>query len=106
MTVAVPGPTAAKVTEHWPAVSVQLVPTVPTEVSDEVKLTVALGVLSVFVMSVTVTVHVDVSVAVIVLGVQETLVDVVSFDDACVWKHSFVIVVEDEPAKEEPDPGV
>ncbi len=60
MTVAVPTATPVKVTEHLPADKVQLAPTVPTAVFDDVKLTEPVGVLAAFVVSATVAVQAEV----------------------------------------------
>jgi len=79
VTVAVPTATPVKVTEHVPEVRMQLAPTVPTAVFEEVKLAVPVGVLDGVVVSATVTVQVEVPVGTIVLGLQTTLVDVLSF---------------------------
>ncbi len=78
MTVAVPTATPVKATVHLPDDKMQLAPTVPTVVSDDVKLTVPVGVLDAVVVSVTVTVQVEVAPGRIVLGLHATLVDVVS----------------------------
>jgi hypothetical protein len=61
VTVAVPAPWGVKVTEQVPVEDrLQLAPTTPTEVFDDVKLTLPVGVLEAFVVSVTVAVQVDV----------------------------------------------
>jgi len=56
--VALPGATPVKDTVQLPADNVQLAPTVPTPVFDEVKLTDPVGVLEVMLRSVTLTVQV------------------------------------------------
>jgi hypothetical protein len=80
--VAVPTATPVKLTVHLvrPAAvdKVQLVPTVPTPVFDETKLTLPVGALAGTVVSATVTVQVEVPVGMIMLGLQATLVDVLS----------------------------
>ena len=67
-----------KVTAQLPDVNKQLAPTVPTAVFDDVKLTVPVGVFAGVVVSVTVAVQVEVAPGTIVLGLQTTLVEVVS----------------------------
>ena len=81
MIVAVPATTAVNVTEHVPDVNVQLAPTVPTAVLDEVKLTLPPGTLCAFVVSATATAHVEVAPGLIMLGLHVTLVEVLSFAD-------------------------
>ena len=88
MTVAVPVATPVKLTEHVETVvdvpegaNVQLAPTVPTAVFDDVKLTEPLGAAGTVggvVVSVTVAVHVEVAPAEIEAGLQTTAVDVLS----------------------------
>jgi hypothetical protein len=79
VTVKLPAATPVAVTVQLPDERVQLAPTVPTAVLDEVKLTEPEGTFDGVVVSVTVTVHVEVPPGRIVLGPQETLVDVLSF---------------------------
>src|SRR5207249_10937949 len=68
-----------KVTVQVPdAPRVQLAPTVPTAVFDDVKLTVPVAVLAAFVVSVTVAVHVDVPPMLIDRGAEDTAVVVLS----------------------------
>jgi hypothetical protein len=68
-----------KVTEQTPVESnVQLVPIVPTVVSEDVKLTSPVGTFEAVVVSVTVTVHVEVLPTLIDAGAQVTLVEVSS----------------------------
>ena len=64
--------------------SVQVAPTVPTAVLDEVKLTLPVGMCEAVVVSATVAVHVEVPPGGIELGLQETVVDVLSFGAATV----------------------
>ena len=78
MTVAVPIATPVKVVAHFPEDRVQLAPTVPTAVSEDVKLTVPVGVFEAVVVSVTVAVQVEVALGAIVLGLQATTVEVLS----------------------------
>jgi len=78
VTVAVPTATPVKVTVHLPDDKVQLAPTVPTDVFEDTKLTVPLGVFDADVVSVTVAVQAEVPVGAIVLGLQATAVDVSS----------------------------
>jgi hypothetical protein len=82
VTVAVPTATPVKVTEQLVTLAVvdkvQLASTVPTEVFEDTKLTVPPGVFKAVVVSVTVAVHLEVPVGTIVLGLQTTLVDVLS----------------------------
>ncbi len=59
-------------------VSVQLVPTVPTVVLEDVKLTVPVGVFAAFVVSVTVAVQVDVPPTLMLAGLHATPVEVMS----------------------------
>ena len=73
-----PAATAVNVTVHEPDVKVQLAPTVPTAVFEDVKLTVPVGVLDAVVVSVTVTVQVEVPPGAIEPGLQETPVVVLS----------------------------
>jgi hypothetical protein len=79
VTVALPEATPVKVTEQLPAVNIQLAPTVPTAVFDDVKLTEPVGVFAAFVVSVTVAVQLEVPLAEIELGLQTTAVAVLSF---------------------------
>lgn len=79
MTVAVPEATPVKMTVHLPALSVQLEPTVPTAVFEEVKLTLPVGTLEAVVVSVTVAVQVDPAPGAIDAGLQATAVEVLSF---------------------------
>lgn len=77
--MAVPAETPVKVTEQLPVRDrVQGAPTVPTAVADETKVTVPLGILVGTVASVTVAVHVEVPGRVNELGVQRTVVTVLS----------------------------
>ena len=78
VTVAVPGATPAKVTGQLPDTRVQLAPTVPTAVFDDVKLTEPDGVFAGVVVSVTVAVQVDVPPMLIDAGAQTTVVEVLS----------------------------
>ena len=77
-TVAVPAATPVNVVVQWPDDRVQLAPTVPTAVFEEVKLTVPVGVLEAVVVSVAVAVQVEVPPGATELGVHETVVDVLS----------------------------
>jgi hypothetical protein len=83
VTVAVPTATPVKVTEQLvtPAVvdKVQLAPTVPTEVFDDVNITEPVGVFAAFVVSVTVAVQLEIPPTEIELGLQRTAVAVLSF---------------------------
>jgi hypothetical protein len=79
LTVAVPRETGVNVTEQLPETSVQLAPTVPIAVFDDVKVTKPVGVLVAVVVSVTVAVHAEVPTRLIVLGLQDTAADVLSF---------------------------
>lgn len=76
--------TPAKETVHLPKDKVQLAPTVPTAVLDEVKLTLPPGVFAGVVVSVTVAVQVESPAGTIVLGLHATLVEVLSLDAATV----------------------
>ncbi len=76
--VSEPGTTPVNITEQLPDTNVQLASTVPTEVSEDVKLTVPDGVLARFVVSETVAVQVEVAPMLIEAGAQETTVDVLS----------------------------
>src|SRR5438552_16345407 len=78
VTVAVPAATPVKATEHLPEDRKQLAPTVPTAVSEEVKLTTPVGVFEAVVVSVTVAVQVETPVGTIEPGLQATLVEVLS----------------------------
>jgi hypothetical protein len=80
VTVAVPEATPVKVTEQLPAVNIQLAPTVPTAVFDDVKLTEPVGVFAAFVVSITVAIQVVVPPTAIVVGgvPQTTAVEVLS----------------------------
>ena len=84
MTVAVPLAMPAKTVMHLPALRVQVAPTVPTAVFDEVKLTAPEGVFEAVVVSVTVAVQVEVPPGAIELGVHETAVEVLSTVTLCV----------------------
>jgi hypothetical protein len=79
VTVAEPDATLVKTTPQVPVESsVQLASTVPTVVSDEVKLTLPVGVFATLVVSVTVTVQVEVVPTGIEEGLQLTPVEVLS----------------------------
>lgn len=78
MTVAVPGATPVNVATQVPDVSEQLALTVPIAVFDEVKPTLPPGTFVGVVVSATVTVQVEVPVGTIELGLQATLVEVLS----------------------------
>jgi len=78
VTVAVPAATPVKATEHLPEDRMQLAPTVPTAVLEEVKLKVPVGVFEAVVVSVTVAVQVETPVGTIEPGLQATLVEVLS----------------------------
>jgi hypothetical protein len=78
VTVAVPGATPVRIVVHVPALKVQAAPTVATPIFDEMKLTLPPGTFAGVVVSATVTEHVEVPVGRIGLGVQATLVDVLS----------------------------
>ncbi len=97
MTVAVPVATPVNVTVHFPDTRVQLGATVPTAMSDDVKLTEPVGVLEAVVVSVTVAVQVEVAVGRIVPGVQVTAVDVLSFGRAP-YVASWLVVVTRTPS--------
>ena len=99
VTVAVPVVTPAKETVHLPADKVQLAPTVPTAVLDEVKLTLPPGVFAGVVVSVTVAVHVESAAGTIVLGLQATLVAVLSLA-ATTLKVTTAFRVTVKPEKE------
>jgi hypothetical protein len=71
-----------KVTEQLPEDNVQLAPIVPAAVFDDVKLTVPVGVLAELDVSVTVAVQVAPPGRMTVLGLQDTLVDVLSLTGA------------------------
>ena len=92
MTVAVPGATPVKVTVQLPPDNMQLAPTVPTAVLDDVKPTVPVAVFAGVVVSVTVAVQVEVAPGTIVAGLQVTPVDVLSsaawFAKVAVWTFS------------------
>jgi hypothetical protein len=60
----------------------QLAPTVPTAVFEEVKPTVPVGEFEAVVVSITVAVHVEVPVGTIVAGLHATLVEVLSLTAA------------------------
>ena len=79
VTVAEPAATPVNITEQLPVESnAQLLPTVPTVVSDEVKPTLPVGMFAAFVVSVTVTVQVEVAPTRIEDGLQLTPVEVLS----------------------------
>jgi hypothetical protein len=78
VTVKPPEATPVTVTVQLPDAKVQLAPTVPTVVSDEVKLTEPDGTFDGVVVSPTVTVHVEVPPRATMDGLHETLVEVVS----------------------------
>jgi hypothetical protein len=79
VTVAEPGATPVKATLQLPETNVQLAPTVPTAVLDDVKLTLPDGVRDAVVVSVTVAVHVEVPPMLIEAGLHATTVEVLSF---------------------------
>ncbi len=79
VTVAVPGATPVKAAVQLPDTRVQLAATVPTEVSDETKLTLPVGVFDGVVVSATVAVQVDSAPGKTVEGLQAKLVEVLSF---------------------------
>lgn len=78
-----PDATPVRLTEQLVTLAVvdkeQLAATVPTAVFDETKLTLPVGALAGVVVSATVAVQVEIPVGMIVLGLQATLVDVLSF---------------------------
>jgi len=78
VTVAVPAATPVNVTVHIPEDRLQLAPTVPTAVFDDVKVTVPVGVLDGVVASLTVAVQVEVAPGRTEPGLQATLVAVLS----------------------------
>ena len=92
-----PAATPVKVVVQWPDDSVQLAPTVPTAVFDEVKLTVPVGVLEAVVVSVTVAVHVDVPPGAIELGVQATAVEVLSLATVIVFDVPVLVLCVESP---------
>ncbi len=89
VTVADPGATPVNMTEQLPDTNVQLASTVPTEVSEDAKLTMPDGVLAGLVVSDTVTVQVEAPSTLIEAGAQETTVDVLSS-----WAALTVILAE------------
>jgi hypothetical protein len=82
VTVAVPGATPVKAAVQVPADSVQLAATVPTVLSEDVKLTVPVGVFAAVVVSVTVAVQVEVLAMLMLAGLHETPVEVLSGTEA------------------------
>jgi hypothetical protein len=78
VTVAEPGATPLNVTMQVPDTSVQLAPTVPTVVSDDVKVTVPVGVFEGVVVSETVAVQVEVPPMPMLVDAQDTTVEVLS----------------------------
>jgi len=93
VTVAEPEATPVNATVHEPPVNEQLATTVPTVVSDEVKLRLPPGTFEAVVVSVTVAVHVEVPVGTIVVGLQPTLVDVLSLPVAVTVTVAAVLVL-------------
>jgi hypothetical protein len=80
VTVAEPATRPVNITEHEPAASMQLAPTVPTVEFDDANITVPVGVLEAVVVSVTEAVHVEVAATLIVPALQTILVEVLSFE--------------------------
>lgn len=78
VTVAEPGETPVKDTLQLPLTRGQLAPTVPTELAEDVKVTVPVGVFAALVVSVTVAVQVEVPPMLMLAGAHETEVDVLS----------------------------
>jgi hypothetical protein len=79
VTVAEPGATPVNVTEQLPVESrVQLAPTVPTVVSDELNVTLPDGIFDMEVVSETVAVQVEVPPMLMLAGAQDTEVEVLS----------------------------
>ena len=78
VTVATPGATPVKAAVQLPPDKVQLAATVPTRVLEDTKVTLPVAVLAGVVVSATVAVQVEIPVGTIVLGLQATLVVVVS----------------------------
>jgi hypothetical protein len=78
VTVAVPGAAPVNVTVQVPETRLQLAATVPTVVSDEVKVTVPVGVFEGVVVSETVAVQVEVPPMPMLVDAQDTTVDVSS----------------------------
>lgn len=74
-----PAATPVAVTVQLPEERVQLVPTVPKAVFDEMKFTVPVGTFVRVVVSATVAVQVEVPLGRIVAGLQETVVELLSF---------------------------
>ncbi len=97
MTVAVPAATPVNVTEQLVTLAVvdnvQLAPAVPTPAFDETKLTLPVGALAAIVVSATVAVQVEVPDGIIVLGLQATPVDVLSFPVAVTVMVAAVLVL-------------
>jgi hypothetical protein len=93
VTVAVPTATPVKVTEHLPDDRVQLAPTVPIAVLDDVKLAEPVGVLEAVVVSVTVAVQVEEALGRIVPGVQVMAVEVLSFEGVPYVPSTFVVTM-------------
>ena len=85
--------TPVNVVVHLPDSRVQLGATVPIAMSDDVKLTEPVGVLEAVVVSATFAVQVEVALGRIVLGVQVTAVDVLSFDRAPYVPSTFVVTM-------------
>lgn len=80
VTVAEPGATPVKETLQLPLKREQLAPTVPTDVADDVKLTVPVGVLAELVVSEIAAVHVETPPMPTLLGVHTREVDELSSD--------------------------
>ena len=82
------------ITEQLPVESrVQLAPTVPTVVSDEVKLTLPDGIFEAVVVSVTATEQDEVPVGTMEAGVQLTLVEVLSCEETVTVTAAAVLVL-------------
>ncbi len=91
MTVTDPTATPVKLAAQLPDNNVQLALTVPTAVLDDTKLTEPVGVFAGVVVSETLAVQVEVAPGTIVLGLQTTLVEVLSntwFAKLAVWMFS------------------
>ena len=80
VTVAEPATRPVNITEHEPEVRVQLAPTLPTVMFDDANVTVPVGVLEAVVVSAIEAVHVEVAPMPTALGLQATLVAVLSLE--------------------------
>jgi hypothetical protein len=81
----------------------QLAPTVPKVISDETKVTLPIGILEAFVVSVTLALQVEFPPGTTVVGLQETVVEVLSFVTLLTMAKAFGSIT---PSTNAPNRGI